>query len=107
MEQFSWIPDQDYETDVDFQVRKVQFGNGVTQIQQTSLTPPKRKFSLTFSRNPAEAKQIFSFLMRQRAQRFNWRSPSGEIILVRCEDLKHTVSGFVDVVTCTFEEELI
>lgn len=101
---FEWLPDREVTTDVDFQVHRVQFGDGVTQVRQKFLAPTKQKFSLSFTRQPDVIELIWAFLMRQRAKRFKWVY-RGKTYIVRCGSLKRTQNGFVDSIVCEFVED--
>lgn len=105
MDTFTWLPDRDYDTETDTGVLTVQFGDGVTQIQQRFIGKPKREFSLKFERATQTVDQIEAFLLKQRGRRFLWQQPSGGVVKVRCPKWKRQTSGFVDSVSCTFTEE--
>ena len=106
MDRFEWIPDRDADVDYDLQLKEVQFGDGVVQVQQTMLAKPKRKFSLTFYRGVADVQAIEAFLVARRGRRFllPW---GGTDVKVRCTEIKRKVTGFADTLTCTFKEEHI
>ncbi|WP_274584099.1 phage tail protein [Neisseria leonii] len=104
METFDWLPNQGIDIEEDQQLREVQFGGGIMQVQPKYLCRPKRKFTLTFEGRPQRIKAIFDFLSRQRGKRFLWQF-EGETLKVRCMEYKRNYTGIVDTLDCTFNEE--
>lgn len=106
MDTFTWLPDKGIKVETDLMVREVQFGEGVVQVQAKNLMKSKRKFSISFERPVEMIDAIESFLLNQRGKRFVWQRTSGNI-MVRCTELSRTVTGIVDTLDCTFQEEHI
>lgn len=106
MEEFTWNPDRGMSRDYkDLPVRRVQFGNGVAQLQRTSLARPLREFSPKFTGSPERIDEIEEFLIRNIGKRFIWVRHNGERIKVTCSDFKRTEHGFPDELSGTFKEE--
>lgn len=104
MDIFTWLPNQGVDVETNVQVREIQLGEGVVQVQQKSLTPPKRKFTLEFDRRADEIDQIYAFLVKQRGNRFIWQRAK-ENIKVRCTEFNRRETGLVDTLRCVFQEE--
>ena len=94
------------ENEVDLGVRRIEFGGGVAQLQRKSLAPPRRKFSIQFTRNTETIEDIYQFLIKNRGKRFMWVRPSGERIKVSCSEMKRKEDGFPESLSCVFEEEI-
>ena len=108
LDTFNWVPDQDLTVDRDIEgaVRKVKFGEGVTQYQRKSLKPAKRTFQLSFTRSAATINSIEQFLNARLGSRFLWLPPGGtQPIKVTCSKQSRTVTGITDKLSVTFDEE--
>ena len=102
----AWVPDQDMGVEeAENAVRTIQFGNGVTQLQKTTLGSCPKIYSLTFTRKPELIMQIDEFLERHAGKRFLWEVPleNRQIIVYHSKKtLRRT--GFVDTLNVTFAE---
>jgi phage-related protein len=84
----------------------VSFGDGYELSLQRGLNPIRQVWSLSFEDcEPRWAKKILAFLRTQKAQeRFNWTTPTGDALLVKCRAWDMDISGDVLTISCTFEQ---
>jgi phage-related protein len=77
--------------DTRFRIRKAQFGDGYAQVAGDGINPVIRTWDLTFTGPREFIDDIIKFLeSHQGVKSFQWRPPSGDIGLYRCEAYKNT-----------------
>ncbi|BEM76406.1 hypothetical protein SME38J_05090 [Serratia marcescens] len=80
--------------DMQFRLRKAQFGDGYTQVAGEGLNPVTRSWDLSFVGNEAYISAIISFFESLQGYRaFQWTPPNNVTGLYRCEGYKPTALG--------------
>lgn len=88
-------------------IRKVQFGDGYTQVSGTGLNDEQLIFSFSFSGNIDTAMDIYAFLRRHKTASFAFKPPFGEMTLwrVQGDSLQYSVASKRIVnITALFEQ---
>ncbi|MDF3830231.1 phage tail protein [Pseudocitrobacter sp. 2023EL-00150] len=88
-------------------IRKVQFGDGYTQVAGAGLNDESLTYSYSFTGRPETGLAIYAFLRRHKTKSFSFAPPYGELALWRVEadSLQKTVkSKTVMTITATFEQ---
>lgn len=94
IEAFTWCPRLDAAADVNFRVRKAQFGDGYTQVSGDGPNPKSLQWELSFVGSEAYVQAIKEFLDRHEGRRaFQWKPPLEPLGLYRCETYKPTALG--------------
>lgn len=112
IEVFSW-PIQSAgqpETQVKDNVRRVQFGDGYSQVSGNGLNPDYLVFNFSFTGSPSKALEMYAFLRRHKTKSFSFKPPYGELSLwrVQADSLKKVIkSKLVVSITAIFEQAFI
>lgn len=88
-------------------IRRVQFGDGYSQVSGSGLNDEQLIFSFAFSGDTEIAMDIYSFLRRHKIKSFAFKPPYGEMTLwrVQADSLQYSaVSKKTTNVTATFEQ---
>ncbi|ORM66128.1 phage tail protein [Pantoea rwandensis] len=94
IEVFTWCPRINAEADIKFNTRKVQFGDGYTQVAGNGLNTRSQEWSLSFTGTEAYIKAIKDFLdAHEGTKAFQWQPPLEDIGLFRCDTYKTTPLG--------------
>ncbi|EPQ1022968.1 phage tail protein [Enterobacter hormaechei] len=94
IETFTWCPRVNAEADVNFRVRKAQFGDGYEQVSGDGLNTRTQQWTLNFTGNETYISAIKSFLDRHEGTKaFQWKPPLEPLGLYRCETYKPTGLG--------------
>ena len=110
MATFSWVPDFGYDTDYTPRSRSANFGGGYSQVSGDGINPFNNQWSLTFGlRNQAERDGIINFLKPKGDwEIFDWVTPNGDTIKVRCLKFKDSQPSFGNfTITATFKQEYV
>ncbi|NIH11210.1 MAG: phage tail protein [Serratia symbiotica] len=92
--------------DTRYRIRKVQFGDGYTQVAGDGINPVIRSWELNFTGPREFIESVTRFLdVHQGVKSFQWHPPSGVVGLYRCEGYKFNAMkrGWFSV-TATFIE---
>ncbi|KMJ43678.1 phage tail protein [Xenorhabdus khoisanae] len=94
METFYWSPRTSASSTVDFAIRKVQFGDGYTQVSGDGIHPRSQKWTVDFVGDEPYLRAILAFLDRHQGyQSFIWTPPLSDKGLYRCEGYKTSALG--------------
>ena len=88
-------------------IRKVQFGDGYTQVSGSGLNSESLTYEYSFTGRPELGLQIYAFLRRHKTKSFSFKPPFGELALWRVEadSLQKVIkSKTVMTITATFEQ---
>jgi len=106
IETFSWPTQTGDSPDIDWRVRKSQFGNGYKQTVGDGPNNKEQSFPITFTGSKATILKIMEFLdSHAGAKAFKWTTPLGEVGLFTCEKAVPTpLGGGQFKITATFEQ---
>lgn len=94
IETFTWCPRLNASSDTKFRTRKVQFGDGYTQVSGDGLNPRSQEWTLSFTGSETYIKAIKDFLDAHGGTRsFQWQPPLEDIGLYCCDTYKPTALG--------------
>ncbi len=77
---FTWRPFNETTGQVPFRQRKVQFGDGYSQVTVDGLNPTRMSWPLTFTGTAAEISAIAAFLEGHVTDPFEWKPPLRESV---------------------------
>lgn len=92
--------------DTQFKVRKIQFGDGYTQVSGDGINNVSQSWNLSFLGDNTYILEIIQFLStHQGVKSFQWTPPLGKMGLYRCDSYKHAaLGGDRYSLTATFEQ---
>ncbi|TDB57247.1 phage tail protein [Photorhabdus khanii] len=94
IETFNWNPRTSASSDVNFRIRKAQFGDGYTQVAGDGINPRSQKWELSFVGNEAYIRAIMDFLDRHGGYKsFQWTPSLANAGLYRCDAYKQIALG--------------
>lgn len=64
-------------------IRKIQFGDGYSQVSGNGINEESLSYEFSFSGNPQTAMDIYKFLRRHKTKSFSFQPPFGELALWR------------------------
>lgn len=88
-------------------IRKVQFGDGYTQVSGLGINSEVLNYAFSFTGNKNTALEIFEFLRGHKTKSFSFQPPYGELVLwrVQADSLQQVVkSKKLITITATFEQ---
>ena len=88
-------------------IRKVQFGDGYSQVSGNGINEESLSYEFSFSGDVKTALDIYNFLRRHKTKSFAFKPPFGELALWRvgANTLQQTpLSKKIISVTATFEQ---
>lgn len=106
MATFTWGPDWSAQKKRAPRVTVVQYGDGYEQRSADGINTSPQEWSLTFKRDPDSVDDIDDFLHARNAlQAFQWTTPKGDTIVVKCEEwtTAYDSPGWY-VLTATFKQ---
>ena len=106
IETFTWCARINAAGEAQFSTRKIQFGDGYTQVAGNGLNNRTQSWDLTFTGNESMISAIKQFLDSHKGYRsFQWQPPLEPTGLYRCENYKPVAlgAGLFDL-TATFEQ---
>ena len=102
---FTWFPDTSSSVSQQPKVEVISFGDGYESRVQKGMNFAPQKWSLTFSRNRAEAAQILAFLKLNNAVKaFTWKNPLEETGSYVCRSWKTSIDRGMIAISCDFEQ---
>lgn len=103
---FSWFPDSGASLAIKPSVEQTKYGDGYELRTSFSINTMADKWSLGFTRLPAEAKAILAFLKEHKGvTSFEWETPHEETALFVCREWNvNRMTGGVMRVSCSFEQ---
>lgn len=103
---FNWFPDSGASLSIKPSVEQVKFGDGYELRTSFSINTMPDKWSVDFTRLPAEAKAILAFLKAHGGKlSFQWKTPHEETTLFVCREWSATrLTGGPIKVSCSFEQ---
>ena len=106
IETFAWPTQTGDAPEIDWRVRKSQFGNGYTQKVGDGPNNKVQSFPITYTGNKAKVLEIMAFFDRHAgAKAFKWTTPLGEVGLYTCEKAVPTpLGGGQFKLTASFEQ---
>lgn len=105
---FTWLPDFGYDTDYEPRSRSANFGGGYSQASVDGINPFNIQWSLGFNlRDKTERDAIVAFLKARGSwEIFDWVTPDGDSVKVRCLKFKDTQPSFGNYnISATFKRE--
>ncbi|KER01504.1 phage tail protein [Photorhabdus temperata] len=88
-------------------VRKVQFGDGYSQVAENGINSESQKWPFTYTGHKDEVIPIFNFIRQHTAKSFIWTPPFGQKGLYRVDASSITMiplSHTVITINATFEQ---
>ncbi|WP_447717261.1 phage tail protein [Pluralibacter gergoviae] len=88
-------------------IRKVQFGDGYSQVSGNGINEEALSYEFSFSGDPQTALDIYAFLRRHKTKSFSFKPPFGDLALwrVAANSLqKIPLSKKVITISATFEQ---
>lgn len=94
IEEFTWCPRINAAGEMKFNTRKVQFGDGYTQVSSNGLNTRSQSWDLTFTGGEAYISEIKDFLDKHGGvHAFQWKPPLEPVGLYRCDTYTPTALG--------------
>ncbi|KFK98134.1 phage tail protein [Serratia sp. Ag1] len=92
--------------DVQFRLRKAQFGDGYSQVAGDGINPVTRSWEVSFAGKLKKIMPVIQFLEEhQGTKSFQWVPPLGDLGLYRCDGFKPVALGAGNYsLTATFTE---
>ncbi|ELW9440223.1 phage tail protein [Pluralibacter gergoviae] len=88
-------------------IRKVQFGDGYSQVSGNGINEEVLSYEFSFSGDPQTALDIYTFLRRHKTKSFSFKPPFGDLALWRVAGnslQKVPLSKKVITISATFEQ---
>lgn len=105
--EFYWAPSYTSNAEVNFNVRRVKFGDGYEQRSADGLLKERREWDLQFANIAKDVCSTIKEFLRVRAgvESFSWETPESEEVKVVCLGYREVYSGpNIRSLTMKFEE---
>lgn len=90
-----------------YNVRKVQFGDGYSQVAANGINPVSQKWPFTYTGHKDEVMPILNFIRQHTAKSFIWTPPFGQKGLYRVDASSITMTPLSPTaltINATFEQ---
>lgn len=106
MKKFSWIPEESLSVSVKPKVKVISFGDGYEQRIADGINNQLREYSLNFSGEEDEIREIDKFLSEHGAVKaFLWTpQDTWKPGTFKCEEWSITVNGYWNRLSAKFQE---
>ena len=106
MKKFNWIPEESIKVSVKPKVKVISFGDGYEQRIADGINNQLREYSLSFSGEEADIREIDKFLTEHGAVKaFIWTpQDTWQPGTFKCEEWSITVNGYWNQLSAKFQE---